>query len=375
MADLQIIPKWPQNRRPPVFEIKTEDDLVRVLEQCERVQKSKGAVLRLKGSCVESEEKEQHDGEGLGPAPEWTEIGERGQTAKLIYSLGLEAKAYRYGRCGRYGIPLQGHDLFCPLKGKSFGTYHCGLRFCPFCGPSSYQRLFQRYAPAIGEKVVGNVRLKGYVLARVNWTIRATGEMPSSEEIRLFNRAIRKHLKRVLPKGAEFGLIWSDEFGFETRGHVAERKAGGLNLHAHGLYFGPYLNWQKARDAWLKITGSTGFWIKGIHHWQRGVQKKVSRAMAHLLKYVSKMPAVSAERIAAFESAFDGVRRVHTMGLFYDLPPASKRERHCPQCGNILFPDRPFGFALVSDLLASGHVDVDCKRVELNRSRVLVGSP
>lgn len=379
----QLTPAVQRRRiRPPVWDVKTEDDLNRVMAQCEIVKRGKRHVLRLKGWDSEHEPKHDHSeseshGEDLGPASEWDEIGERGETAKLIYSLGLKSKAYRYGRCGRYGIPLQGHDLACKFKEKSFGTYRCGLRFCDLCGPATYRRLFERYAPGIAEIVLRESWRKGYVLARVNFTIRASGEMPSSEEIRQFNRAIRKLFKRVLPKGAVFGVIWSDEFGFEERGHIAERKAGGLNLHAHGDYFGPYIDWQKTRDAWIEIMGdgSRGFVIKAIRGWRRNVRKEVSKALGHCLKYVSKMPAVSPERIAGFEKAFDGVRRVHSMGLFYKLPPAPKQERRCPECGNILFPVRPFGLSLVSDLLASGYVDVDRKREGLNRSRVFGGGP
>ncbi len=362
-------------RRPwnPSWDINSEDDLDRLLGRCETVKKGKRAVLRLKGWDTEHES--EHDDKYLEPAAEWDEIGKRGETAKRMHSLGLKSKSHRYGRCGLYGIPLQGHDLSCPLKEKSFGNYHCGLRFCDLCGPATYKRLFERYAPAIGDLVARESSRSGYVLARVNWTIRATGEMPTSEEIRSFNRAIRKLFKRVLPKGTLFGLIWSDEFGFEKRGRLKKRKARGLNLHAHGLYFGPYVEWRKARDIWRQLTGSTGFFIKKIPHWRRGVRGAVSRAVGHLLKYVSKMPAVSPERIAAFEKAFDGVRRVHTMGLFYKLPPAAKQERRCPQCERILFPLRPFELCLMSDLLARGYVDVDRKREELNRSRVFGGGP
>ena len=387
-ADLEVIPKSNGRPRLPVWEIQTEEDLERVLSRTETVRRGRGDVLRLKDwPSAETDQGEKH----LPPSREWDEIGERGQTAKLIYSHGLKSKAYRYGRCGRYGIPLQGHDLQCKFKEKSFGRYRCGLRFCDLCGPANYRRLFERYAPAIAEVVARESARQGYVLARLNWNVRATGEMPTAEEIRWFNGAIGKHLKGILPKGAVFGVILDDEFGFETRGHTKKRKAGGLNLHAHGLYFGPFLDLNKARELWRKITGrhdsevkhsrglasgeSHGFVPTAIRGWRGGVRKSVSRALGHLLKYVSKMPAVSPERIADFEKAFDGVRRVHCLGLFYGLPPGPEQERCCPHCGNVLFPARPFELCLVADLVESGWADIDSVRQELNRSRVFGGGP
>jgi len=375
VSPLPTSPTKPSRPWIPVWDIKTQDDLDRLMERCETVKKGTGAVLRLKGPHEEQQVKRGDDRKELPPLPEWNAIGVRGETAQLIYAHGLPSKAYRYGRCGRYGIPLQGHGLQCKFKEKSFGRYRCSLRFCDLCGPANYRRLFERYAPAIGDVVARESSRCGYVLARVNWTIRATGEMPTTEEIRWFNAALRKHVKGILPKGAVSGVILDDEFGYEKRGHIAERKAGGLNLHAHGLYFGPYLDWQKARDLWTKLTGSTGFFIKEIRGWRGGVRKSVSRALGHLLKYVSKMPVVSPERIAAFEKAFDGVRRVHCLGLFYGLPPGPKEERRCPGCGNILFPSRPFELCLVSDLVELGWADIDSVRLELNRSRVFGGGP
>lgn len=267
LDDEQLAPEAKRSRAwTPFWDIKGEDDLNRLLEQCETIRKGHGGVLRSKGWPKEREKKRDREsiaggkkhGEDLGPAPEWDQIGSRGQTAKLLHEAGLESKAYRYGRCLRYAIPLQGHVESCDLKGKSFVRYHCGLRFCAQCSPSNYSRLFKRSAPAVATIVERHANCKDYTLARVSFTIRSTGEVPTSAEIRTFNQAIRKLFKRAIPEGAPFGLVWSDEFGSETYGHIDDGSPGGLNLHAHGVYFGPYLSWYKVRDVWIELTGSRG---------------------------------------------------------------------------------------------------------------------
>jgi hypothetical protein len=325
--------------------------------------------------AVETEHDHKQSAEDLGPDPEWDDIGERGETAKQLYEGGLKSKAYRYGRCDRYAIPLQGHQASCDLKDKTFVRYRCGLRFCDLCGPSTYTRLFDRYAPAVTSIVEAHSCREGYTLARVNLTIRATDEVPTSEETRAFNRAIRELFRQVLPKGAAYGLVWSDELGPERHGHVEERKAGGMNLHAHGLYFGAYLNWYKVRDAWIEITGSRGFYITEIKGWKKRPRRGVFRALGHLLKYVSKMPAVTPQRTAAYEKAFDGVRRVHSMGLFYRLPKVPLEKRSCPRCGNELFPLFPFEVRLVADLQAAGWRDLDEVRREIGQKCAFGGDP
>ena len=52
-----------------------------------------------------------------------------------------------------------------------------------------------------------------------------------------------------------------------------------------------------------------------------------------MLKYVSKPPAVTPERLASLIAAFDGARRVHSLGLFFGKKPKrEKKECPCPKC-------------------------------------------
>jgi hypothetical protein len=56
------------------------------------------------------------------------------------------------------------------------------------------------------------------------------------------------------------------------------------------------------------------------------------------VKYVSKPPSDDPQFIAQLEIAFHGVRRVHTMGLFYNFAYKDPDAKHshwkeCPLCG------------------------------------------
>ena len=274
--------------------IKSEEDLARVLSQAEVVKRGAARFSICEGLPILK--RLPFPSRSSRCSRMGLEIGAQGETAKLLYQSGLKSKAYRYARCGRYAIPLAGHDLFCDLKGKSFVRYRCGLRYCKACAPRNFRKLFDQYLSGFADEVKKRKDCDGYVLARINFTISCDGHELKPEEIRAFNKAIRKLIRRLFPKlkmsktEAECGLAWCDEVGHPKSKRRQIRKAHGWNLHAHGLWFGPYIEWRKARDLWKDLTGSTGFWINEVKYWKQDISKKVSHALAHMLKYVSKLP-------------------------------------------------------------------------------------
>ena len=73
---------------------------------------------------------------------------------------------------------------------------------------------------------------------------------------------------------------------------------------------------------------------------RRGNQAAVSgpRALSYLLKYVSKPPSNDPKFLGQLEVAFHKVRRVHTLGLFYNFAAHDPDAEHshwnlCPVCG------------------------------------------
>ncbi len=279
--------------------------------------------------------------------PEWERFGFRGQVAKLLFERGLKRKAVRFANCGRLGCP--GVCSRYPFEHKFFKRHGCGVIFCRECGGQERGRLIGEYLPAVSKIVLEHSldgRLpQGWVVARLNLTLRSDGSEIKPDRVKRMNEAAKRTLRKSVGWRGGYGLLYCDEVGFETRGHVLERTAGGLNLHLHGLYFGPRLDWKKTRDLWAAETRevfgveSLGFWIRSIRVLRGDLEGAVRHALNHLLKYVSKPPAVSPERLASLIRAFDRTRRVHGLGLFHGgKPPREKKDRPCPKCKAVGIP-------------------------------------
>lgn len=315
-------------------------------------------------------------------AEEARQDGSKGQAQALYKRARLLAnKARRYADCSLYGYErvCSGSHLH-----KFFQRHLCGLRFCQPCGPVVFRNLFRRCVGPLVAFIKSQPRRKGYTLARINFTRRSTGEVPTSEQIKKFNSDIRDVLKAEvkavsLRDDDVFGVVWVDEFGYEKRAEGARRKAGGLNLHAHGLYYGPYLDWERLRDRYQKATGSIGVWLTEIKGWRRDAEHGMKKALAHMLKYVSKVPAVTPERIAALEVAFAGVRRVHSMGKFYKLKasdenlPDAGGSGVCPLCRSALLvvDKKRFSLRRVEEFVSEGYEDIDAVRSRVGKESVL----
>lgn len=323
--------------------------------------------------------------------PEWVKIGFRGRVAALLMdgardshergeerrALRLKRKAIRFANCGRLG-----RSAICsehPFDHKFYAPHDCGTDFCAKCAQNQRRNLFQKYLPVI-LKVIGNGFSVGSTLARVTFSLRSDGGAITPERVKQFNQAIRFTVRKSVGSRNAYGFFFCDEVGFEKRGHLpdARRIAHGLNLHCHGLYFGPYVDWERTRDLWRAETAkrfgeeSTGFYITQVKGLRQNPERAARWALNHLLKYLSKPPAVTADRLAALIIAFDGTKRVHALGKFYGK--CSKKEAAncpCPTCkrmglqkvGVLSFEGKilPNGgsiprLSLVSDLVAQGYL-------------------
>lgn len=279
------------------------------------------------------------------PDSEWEHKGFRGQVAKLLFGRGLWKKAARFSACGQLGRP--GVCTRYPCEHKFYELHGCGVIFCRECAQQQRAALFADYLGVI-LSVVRALRVTpdgeftiplGWMLARVTFSLRSDGSKITPQIVKKFNSSVRVTMRKSVGSRNGYGMLFVDEVGFEKRGHIRERKAGGLNLHGHGLYFGPRLDWWKTRDIWKEETEkrfgveSYGFYITPIRWFAEDPERAVRHALNHMLKYVSKPPAVTAERLASLIAAFDGARRVHALGLFYGKKP--KREKKncpCPKC-------------------------------------------
>ena len=309
--------------------------------------------------------------------PEWTG-GFRGCVGKLLWDRGHKQKAIRFLNCNRLGRP--GVCSNYPLEHKFFVPHGCEVVFCNECAEESKRELLTSYwhvacnavldfagerakherlcallhesdgrerqeaERQLGElwaRVGRYIRKKGWVLARVNFTLRSDGSEITPKRVKAMNLCISKTIRHTVGSRKGYGMLFVDEVGFERRGHLPDalRLAHGLNLHAHGLYFGPRLDWIGTRDKWMEVTRaefgveSRGFYIRAVKGFARNPGRAIRWALNHMLKYVSKPPAVTPERLASLIAAFDGAKRVHSLGLFFGKKPKrEKKDCPCPKC-------------------------------------------
>ncbi len=328
--------------------------------------------------------------------PEWTG-GFRGQVAKLLWDSGKKQKAIRFFNCQQLGRP--GVCSNYPLEHKFFVPHGCEVVFCKECADELCRALVEDYwhvacnaildfagecieheklcellvgasgaerqkiekqLGGLWERVGKRISEQHWVLARVTFTLRSDGSEITPNKVKALNQCVGAVMRRTVGSRKGYGMLFVDEVGFEKHGHLpdSERAAHGLNLHVHGLYFGPRLDWHRTRDLWMEVTKekfgveSRGFYITRVKHFRQNPGRAIRWALNHMFKYVSKPPAVTPERLAALIAAFDGAKRVHSLGLFYGKKPKrDRKECPCPKC-------RAEGVASVvsfeADLLPSG---------------------
>jgi hypothetical protein len=203
------------------------------------------------------------------------------------------------------------------------------------------RRKIEQQLGEIWGQIGRTVAEQGWVLARVTFTVRSDGSDITPDRVKAVNGCIGTTMRHAVGSRKGFGMLFVDEVGFERRGHLADRLrvAHGLNLHAHGLYFGPRVNWELTRDIWSEVTKkkfgveSTGFYITAVKRFEENPGRAIRWALNHMFKYVSKPPAVTPQRLASLIAAFNGVKRVHSLGLFFGKKPKrKKKDCPCPKC-------------------------------------------
>lgn len=313
---------------------------------------------------------------------------------------GLGAKANRELACG-----LLGGEVVCTTGHHFRVGYECGNRYCVTCGPKGARKLFAQkheslfqvaqrlllcsdlncrqcyrirkepdahktelphWPPIPGER-------PRVVIAKIDFTVKNTGQA-APELIRELNRCIRRFCRAIERLGwvdnrQSYGLATCDELG-----------GGNTNIHAHGVYVGPWLPQSKGgkelSQLWGKITGYgkksrkagwAGGFILSIKY-----ADDFAAALYHAIKYPAKFAELAApERLADLELIFHRVRRFHCFAAFYN-PDVEKSEvihRSCPSCGSKLLERGPWRM-LDSDVLRRLK-DLDAFVLEMNRHKAL----
>lgn len=309
------------------------------------------------------------DGVGNFVEPLRGKIGARNaKQSRLLLEQGLKGKARRQAWCGLIG---RRRDCFSGnADHKFYSRCLCGNRYCATCGPKSFRDLFVEHSrlrvvvEALLQHRPGDHRPR--VLAKLDITTRNLGQMPTAEQVRQFNKDIRRLFRAIEKRFGisrkDYGFLWCCEFG-----------SGNTNLHAHGVYVGPWLPQNELSRFWSE-TRADGSFIVSIKR-----AKNFEAALGHALKYPSKFFEADPARLVELEVAFDRVRRVHALAAFYN--PKIEREPgeegpsevgHCPICGDLLL-DAP-GYHFIDELQREGRRDVDAVRTEAGRAKALTGA-
>src|SRR5262249_32988083 len=154
-----------------------------------------------------------------GPEEGWREA-----VADVLVEHGLIPKGNRFLQCSKFA-----HLYRCEgaTEHKLFSPIYCDLRFCPRCAPRQFARLFRKYEPIL--RAVSAERKAGFRLRVITLTSANTGHL-TAHQIKRFNESVKRTLRRLMKKVQGWGAIWCDEVGFDN-----------TNLHAHVLFWGPYV--------------------------------------------------------------------------------------------------------------------------------------
>jgi hypothetical protein len=295
--------------------------------------------------------------------------------ADAMKRAGLDEAARRQALCGVLGTRQDCTSSACGQR--LYTPFRCKNRYCLTCARAAYGQLFKKHISLlpVAERLVSGS--PNCVVAKLDFTTINRGRMPTRDEVRVFNTCIKRFVRIVERElgitRKQYGLVYCDEFGGDN-----------TNLHAHAVYVGPRLPRPKAKGA--KALGQLALWWKEacegtVYHGSFIISVKPAKSfeggLAHALKYAGKFLSKDPVRLAELELAFHGVRRVHTLGAFYNAAPKAKpAEKHagasCPGCGSALKSVGPW--LPVSVLKREGRTDLNDFRQTAGRTRVF-GDP
>jgi len=210
-----------------------------------------------------------------------------------------------------------------------------------------------------------------------------------------FNGWIKKFFRLLERRFAisrkEYGFLFCDELG-----------GSNSNIHAHGVYVGPWLaqlperceqcgaalhgsRCRKCRwrhepilsKLWEEVTGGMGRIVFIRCTDKKGNYISIERALYHAMKYPAKFAVRSQpDRLAFLEVVFHKVRRIHALASFYNLArddDDSVQLGKCAICRSaVSVPEFRY---LRADVEARGLPNLLAVHREMQKQRVLAGIP
>jgi hypothetical protein len=361
-------------------------ELAAIVEQAESYQSRLGETLSQRARRLDSADKHARKANGyaiptllaceadgtwnVSPVAAYARK-EKLEKAQYLHRKGLVQKAQRELACG-----LLGGEVVC-RNGHVFRVgYECGNRYCVDCGPRAANRLFAKHHSRLAAIVhrlapewpPAPRQKPRVVIAKLDFTLRNTGRMPTPTLMRRLNDCIKRFCRAIERRHGisrrQYGLAFCDELG-----------GNNTNAHAHGVYVGPWLPQERKELSrlWAQVTGDGSF-IISIKY-----AKSFESALFHAVKYPVKLIRSSnPERLADLEVVFHRVRRFHALAAFYNPKPDPEIETHegasgrkCPECNEPL--SEVARWVPIAQLDARGLKDVRQAKAEGARARIFSG--
>ncbi len=226
-----------------------------------------------------------------------------------LFRRGFGKDYMRFMDCEEKGYTLKCDD--CGYERAKI--FFCGLRICPECARRFAGSLFHQIMDIVGE--INANRKRGWSIKLITLTLKKGEGWPDMHQL----RAMVKAMGRYLPE------LWNSYLREDGAGAVASMEIGPSgNVHAHLVYYGPFIPKKELSQRWSEITG--GSYILDLEMITGG------KGVWEATKYACKMRALSPGQVVDVYEALKGARRVRCYGVFYNRVVVHP-ECPCPECG------------------------------------------
>lgn len=246
------------------------------------------------------------------------DIDFREKLMEVLLEDGLLPESFRFVACGAKFNKFECRDVESHKDYQKHAIafpYYCEQRICDRC--------CARRGYSVREQVIEILKHRNKTTRNKFSLLTVTKNMSTvrdlgPEQVKAFNKHVRKLVNTLFPKSSDCGALAVLEFGKK------------MNMHAHIVVFGPYYPQGFISRKWKEITGDSYIvHIRAIRD-HKGIAN-------YLVKYIAKSPSFeNLEFYCQYLQAIKGVRRLHRYGVFYGFKVLEREAIKCPYCGGNL---------------------------------------